>query len=134
MMFERTLTMTEVHLLLMQDGLCYLATPYTKYEGGIDLAAEHAAKLAGYFMQSGIPVFCPIAHCHWIAKSTKLDPIDGPFWLRTLIPFMKLADYLVIAKMPGWGESDGINYETEYFTRVGKSIYHLEIGDFLKWS
>src|SRR3954464_3893738 len=65
------------------DGvLCYLATPYSKYEhGNLELALREAARLAAQLMLSGVRVYSPIAPTHPLAIYGDVDPLDHDIWL-----------------------------------------------------
>ena len=52
----------------------YLATPYSKFPGGLDLAAKAASLCAGILIAERVWVFSPIAHSHPIAMASALDP------------------------------------------------------------
>ena len=105
--------------------LCYLATPYSKFPGGLEAAAIAACKLAGRLMQADVRVYSPIAHSHFIAKCAKIDPIDHDFWLHQDDAFLDMADALLIAEFPGWQESRGINYEFDVMRGQKKDIYYI---------
>lgn len=107
-------------------SLVYLATPYTKYRGGPDLAFKHAAALAGRLLIAGIKVYSPIAHTHPIAEAAGLDPLDHELWLAADEPFMHLAQALVVAEMDGWQVSKGVAYEMERFQQLGKPFYFID--------
>lgn len=107
-------------------GLCYLATPYTKYPAGIENAFQEAAALAGRLLCAGVKVYSPIAHTHPIAHAAALDPLDHGIWLPFDQAMMERADILVIAMMRGWERSFGIQQETRFFTEAGKPICFLD--------
>lgn len=107
-------------------SLVYLATPYTKYRGGIELAFKDAAALAGRLLLSGVKVYCPIAHTHPIAECAGLDPLDHELWLAADAPFMHAAQALLVAEMDGWQVSKGIAHEMEFFQKVGKPFYFID--------
>lgn len=106
--------------------LVYLATPYSKYQAGIEEAFKEAAKLAGVLLKAGLKVYSPIAHTHPIAVHAKIDPYDHNVWLPFDEAMMSAAQALVVAKMDGWQVSRGIAHEVEFFQRHGKSVYYLD--------
>lgn len=103
--------------------LAYLATPYTKYEPGIEQAFIDASKLAAKLLQAGIKVYSPIAHCHPIAVHGKLDPLDVKLWIAFDESMMSASSVLVVALMQGWRQSYGVKHEMEFFDRARKPIY-----------
>lgn len=112
-------------ILIPNDKLCYLATPYTKYEPGIERAFTDAARLAGHLLRSGLRVFSPIVHGHPIAIIGKIDPRDLTIWLPFNTLMVKAADVLIVAHLPGWDASTGVAEEIEAFGASGRPIYDL---------
>lgn len=104
----------------------YLATPYSKYVGGIEEAYQEAAYQASRLVKAKVKVFCPIAHTHPIAIEGEMDPLDHTIWLPADEPFMKNAFGLIVAKMPGWDESYGIAEEIKYFKSVNKPVLYWD--------
>lgn len=45
----------------------YLATPYSKFEGGLEAAFRAAAEVAAKLVRQGESVYSPICHTHPIA-------------------------------------------------------------------
>jgi hypothetical protein len=107
-------------------SLVYLATPYSKYPGGIEAAFKDASKLAGRLLRLGVKVYSPIAHTHPIAINGNLDPMDHSIWLPFDKSIMDKADAILVAKMPSWQDSKGIAHEIEVFGNAGKPIYYLD--------
>lgn len=106
--------------------LYYLATPYSKYVGGIEVAFEAAAKLAGRLLQAGITCYSPIAHTHPIAIHAGIDPLDHGIWIPFDESMMSRADALLIATMDGWEQSKGIAFEVEFFQQRGKPVQFVD--------
>lgn len=107
-------------------GLAYLATPYSKYNGGIELAHKDAAKLAARLVRAGLKLFCPITHTHSIATLGGIDPLDHDIWMPFDRPMMDVCKTLLIGKLGGWDYSDGINKEIKVFAGAGKPIFYLD--------
>ena len=104
----------------------YLATPYSKYKGGLEEAYQEAAYQASRLIKVKLRVFCPIAHTHPIAIAGGMDPLDHTIWLPADEPLMKNAFGLIVAQMPGWDESYGIGEEIKYFESVHKPIFYWD--------
>jgi nucleoside 2-deoxyribosyltransferase len=111
---------------LQQMGLCYLATPYSKYSRGIVSAFEEAAALAGRLLKQGVKVYSPITHTHPIAHFGELNPLDHNIWLPFDQAMMEACDILVVAEMEGWAKSYGIAHEIEYFANADKPVVYLD--------
>lgn len=121
----------EAPALISVDGLkafrlCYLATPYSKYDLGLEAAFVHAAELAAKLLQRGVCVYSPIAHTHPLSVYGKIDPLDHSIWLPFDARQMDAADCLIVARMQGWRESFGVQHEIETFKTEGKPIVHLD--------
>ena len=112
--------------VLAQYRLCYLATPYTKYHLGIEVAFVHAAEVSARLLQRGVRVYSPIAHTHPLAVYGKIDPLDHSIWLPFDEAMMDAADCLIVARMKGWDESYGVKHEIEFFAREKKPIIHID--------
>lgn len=109
----------------------YLATPYSKYPGGLDAAWNDACCAAAALLRAGVPVYSPIAHTHPIAINGGIDPLDHAFWLKTDEAMMDAADELIVVMMPGFAESAGILHEVAYFTSAGKTVRYVAWPDIL---
>lgn len=106
-------------------NLCYLATPYSKFPGGITAAFEAACAIAGELLKQGVKVYSPIAHTHPIATYAEIDPLDHNIWLPFDEAMMVAADVIVVARLPGWEESRGVAHEIEFFYLAGKQRFDL---------
>lgn len=106
----------------------YLATPYSKYPGGIEKAYQLACEQAAFLLWHKVPVFCPIAHSHGIAKHGAIDPFSHEFWLPADRPFMDLAKGLIVVMAEGWSESVGIAAEIAVFMRSSRRIVMMRPG------
>lgn len=104
----------------------YLATPYSKFEGGIDAAFQAAAKVAAQLVRVGVCVYSPICHTHPIAVHGGLDPFDHELWMAFDKAMMDACDGLIVAKLPGWEDSCGMQLEIEYFRAAGKPIQYVD--------
>lgn len=107
-------------------GLAYLATPYSRYKGGIAPAFVDACKLAAKLMTCRVKVCSPIVHCHSIAMHGAINPLDHAIWLPFDMAMMSAADTLIVAHMEGWDESFGIGEEIKFFEAAGKPIFDLD--------
>jgi hypothetical protein len=107
----------------------YLATPYSKYAGGIEAAFQAAAEQAALLVRAGVPVYSPIAHTHPVAIHGGIDPYDHTIWLEADRAFMEAACGLIVCKLPGWEASYGIQVEVDHFTHAGKPIVYMEPGE-----
>lgn len=108
------------------DSFWYLATPYTKYPGGPEVAFEHACCVAAWFMERGIPVFSPIAHTHPVSQQIEPECNTHEFWMRQDEPLMRAACGLIVVRMVGWEESAGVAQEIKRFRWMGKPVLYAD--------
>ena len=111
---------------MADGGFYYLASPYSKWEGGLDDAAYVVSEIAGRLISRGLCVFCPIAHTHSVAYAADIEPLNHDIWLPMDEPFMRTARGLIVAGMKGWRDSYGIGEEIKHFAQAGKPRYLLD--------
>lgn len=107
-------------------GFVYVASPYTKYSGGIDKAFDEAAMLTAELVKGGMSVYSPISHCHPIAMAGGIDPLDWELWMKQCDAMMKAAVACVVLKMDGWQESKGVAMEIAYFDAADKPVLMVD--------
>lgn len=100
----------------------YVATPYSKFEAGIDVAFEQACRATAHLIAHGIAAYSPIVHMHPVAVHGGLDPLDHAMWMAADAPMIAAAAGLIVVQMPGWLESLGVAMEIEAFHAAGKPI------------
>ena len=107
----------------------YLASPYSKYPGGMDLAFQMACRNAALLLKAGIPVFSPIAHSHPIAVYGDIEATSHEFWIDFVdMPFMEAARGCIVLQARSWTSSTGVAREIEYFNSVGKPVATMKPG------
>lgn len=116
----------DLDALRAEHGYFYLATPYSRYPGGIEAAFVEACKAAAWLVRERIGVYCPIAHTHPVAMHGRVDPLDHRVWLPADAPLMEGAAGLIVCMMPGWEESYGIAQERAAFGWMEKETYFME--------
>lgn len=114
-----------------KHSLWYLASPYSKYEGGLEKAFQDVAKVAAALMRAGVHVFAPITHSHPIAMEGKLDAKDHNFWLTHDVLHLERCYGLIVARMPGWENSTGVNFEMRWCDEHDRPIVFLDVDDIL---
>lgn len=106
----------------------YLSSPYNGFTGSRQAAFREACVATARLLEAGVPVFCPIAHSHFIAEH--LEPLDDneehDFWMKADAPFMQWATGIIVLTLPGWKESRGVAQEIAYFEDVGKTVVYLD--------
>jgi hypothetical protein len=106
----------------------YLASPYSRYVGGLETAFQEIARNAALLIRAGVRLYCPIAHTHPIAMQGGIDPLDHGIWLPADRPFMFAACGLIVCMMEGWELSYGISVEMDEFARAGKPLVYMRPG------
>lgn len=122
---NRVYSLSDLLRITPPNTYWYLATPYSKYEGGLRAAFVDASAIAARFIEASIPVFCPIAHSHPIAMHGMLNALDHGIWLPADAPLMHHAHGLIVCDLPGWEDSYGIKAEIEAFRLASKPIHFL---------
>lgn len=102
--------------------MIYLATPYSKYPGGLDLAHKHACRIVARLIKEGRAVYSPIAFTHPVATHGDLDPLDHDLWLEFDEAMMERCDECWVALMPGWEDSKGVQHEIKWFGLRDKPV------------
>ena len=112
-------------------GFCayFLATPYSSYAEGHDAAFRHAAELSADIVAKGGYVFAPVVLGHPMSLYGSLDPLDHSIWLPLTTLFLKRCDEVIVAKLPGWDTSKGVEVELDLARRNGMLIHALEVYD-----
>ncbi len=107
-------------------NLLYVASAYTLYPDGVDLACRAICLVAAELMRRRVRVFCPIAHSHTIARLGGLDPIDHEMWMYQDEPFVPACHGLVLTKMRGFDKSKGMFQERLMFEDECKPVWELD--------
>ena len=108
-------------------GVWYLATPYSKWAGGIDDAAHRAALIATTLHHQGLVVFSPIVHSHALCVADReaglhrLDALSHDYWLKLDKAHAAASCGLIVAMMEGWRESAGIRREIAWYKQEFKT-------------
>ena len=106
----------------------YLATPYTKYPGGMDAAHMEAVKAKGLLMQAKIRVFSPIVHTHVVSVHCNIPGASGEsIWSWDDEPYLMLARGIIVL-MAGynWRQSEGIAHEVS--RADGRPLVYMHPG------
>lgn len=104
----------------------YLASPYSAPTARErERRATKVAKKAGKIMETGVAVFCPIAHSHPIGLHIK-RPQDHAFWMTQDLPLLFAASALWVYKMKGWEKSRGVAQEIAFAKKHNIPIKYLE--------
>lgn len=108
-----------------EGGFWYLATPYTKHPRGRAVAFLEAAAAAAICFKAGIPVFAAIPHAHPISDAGQMAT-DYDTWAPINELMVGLARGVIVVRLDGWDESDGVKAEMRLCARLGKPIYFMD--------
>jgi len=106
----------------------YLATPYSRYPGGLPAAFEAAAEQAAILFREGVSVFCPIAHSHPLKSYPDAAENTHEAWMKFDSVFMRAAKGLIVCMLEGWEQSIGVRQEIEFFESQGKPVVYMVPG------
>ena len=104
----------------------YLATPYSKYPLGIEQAYLDAAKMTALLMEHKVFVFSPIVHTHTPAKYTTGNPLTSDYWFSLDEKYIMLSKGIIVCKMKGWEESEGIKKEVELANKLKLPVIYAD--------
>lgn len=112
--------------LVRDQGYWYLATPYSKWAHGLEDANTVAQQLTGRLIAAKVPVYSPIAHTHGIALASSMDPLSHDIWMPADQPLFNAAYGLLVADLPGWKTSKGVDMEIEWARQMHKPIWVID--------
>jgi Domain of unknown function (DUF5664)/Domain of unknown function (DUF1937) len=115
--------LSELHL---NEGYWYIATPYTKFAGGLDEAYCQARDCTVAIRAAGVTCFCPILHGHEICMFADVSKTDYDIWIPFNRQWIDRAHGMVIVQMEGWQDSFGVAEEIKLFVAAGKPIFLLD--------
>ena len=112
----------------MLSHVAYLASPYSHDDPDVrQRRFVEVCKAAAHLMvHERIAVFSPIAHGHSISDCADMDAMDKNFWMSQCLPFVGFADEVVVLKLDGWDESDGVRSEIEQAHLLGIPVRFME--------
>lgn len=105
--------------------LVYLASPYSKYPKGREAAYREVCKKAAALMETGVDVFCPIAHSHSIEQEGMTEIHSGDFWLKQDFAILDKCDAVYVYMMDSWQDSYGVTKEIERAHRLSIPVIYL---------
>ena len=100
----------------------YLASPYSHPDyREREMRWVLVSQLYASLIKQGHAVYCPIAFHHQIAVVCDL-PTDHGFWKKQNRAFLEWADIVMVYKLKGWEESEGIQWEVGYAASIAKEV------------
>ena len=109
--------------------MIYLASPYSHESQHVRaMRWDQVCRAAGALIASGSHVFSPIAHSHAIATAGNLAT-DFDAWRSFDLKMLAVCDELVVLKLDGWQESEGIQSEIQYAIDFGMPVSYMDWSD-----
>jgi len=106
-------------------NLIYLASPYTQYILGHEVAVRDSARLVAKLIEHQVRAISPIIHCDRVARVGGLNRTDYNIWLPFCVGLLNTCDALVAARLEGWDTSVGMKYEMAYMRDRERPIFFL---------
>ncbi len=125
-------------------GLTYLASPYTHFDPKIQEARYRInLEIAQLLIQEGWAVFSPLVHGHnfdiksipqsmlnelmLVRPILSFDELWTEFWRRQDEPILTAASRLIVLRLPGWENSQGIAWEMQVAKKFNIPIYMADV-------
>lgn len=109
-----------------KEKLFYLASPYSKYPAGKDVAWEAVTKNVAWLLERGYNVVSPIAHSHLVdaVKEHKLEPTEA-FWLTYDFKWIEAMGGMIVCMMDNWQNSSGVQKEIKFCREKSIPVYYI---------
>ena len=106
----------------------YLAVPYSSPDLWLREQRTHAADFyAAELAARGYSVFSPISQGHRMAVFLPEEHLfSHEFWMAQCLPWLRVAQVLMVVPLPGWRESRGVQFELSYASSNGLDITVLQ--------
>ncbi len=109
----------------MRLEIVYLACPLTHDDPAVRQARLDAAnRTATQLTQLGVIVYSPISHTAGMCRLGLA--IDWEFWARFQAAFLAVSRSMIVLKMPGWENSDGVADEIRIMREFGRPVEYLD--------
>jgi hypothetical protein len=104
----------------------YLAGPYTGHESGDLDQAYHEINLLLLRLraQKLFNLYSPIAHWHGAAIAGDL-PTTHDVWKDDNEQKVAISNALLVAELPGWKSSHGVNWEIQLARHLQRPVYFI---------
>lgn len=108
----------------------YLAGPYGSVHSHIkERRYNQLTFVAAQLMKRGEVIFSPITHCHYLAQEHA--SFEGPdFWLHQDLAILRRCDTLIVLRLEGWEQSEGLRREIEFATEHNIPVEYITLGEF----
>ena len=105
--------------------MIYLASPYSHPDAMVRQARFDAAcQVKADLIRTGQPVFAPVVTGHPLVRYGL--PGEWSFWQPLAREYLRRCDELVVLRIEGWEESEGVRAEIEFAAALGKRASYKE--------
>lgn len=109
-----------------KNKLYYLATPYSHKNSFVrQIRYEIAIYIASLLTRKGYRLIEPIGMCHEQSQRHGM-PGGYTFWQERDRGLIDRCDAVLVIKMPGWKESEGVSDEIEYAKQTDKEVICID--------
>ena len=107
----------------------YLGCPYTHDDLEVrEKRFLHVSKFAAMLIAKGYLVFSPISHSHQICIEGDM-PIEFSYWKELDTSFIEWSDFMIVLKLDGWEDSNGLKEEIALTQYLGKEVKYFDYID-----
>lgn len=110
----------------------YLAAPYSHADPAVRQARFAVVnRVAGELLAMGFEVFSPITMGHVVCEACGL-PTGFSFWRKNCLSFLDgWATHLLVLKLEGWEESEGVSEEYAVANALGLGVLSRNVDELL---
>lgn len=84
------------------------------------------AMIAAHLATKGYIFFCPIIQSHWIAYYGEISNTSWEYWKNFDTEMLIRCDALLVATIPGWEKSIGVQAEIQIAKDLKKPIKYVD--------
>ena len=110
-------------------GLTYLAAPYRHPSKPVrDARMEAVGRVAAGLTDIDRRVYCPLVYAQALIDHG-FGHKDDRWWYDYDVGWLPCCEELVVLKLPGWADSEGVRIEVEVAEELGIRITYLEVPE-----
>ena len=111
-----------------KEHIIYLASPYSSDNPTVCRTRQTAINMVtGHMIEAGHIIFSPLTYSATL-KRAGFTFAEAEQWYRFDRQLMHICDELVVAMLPGWEESKGVNIEIKHANRLDLPISYNRPG------
>lgn len=112
----------------MLSHVAYLSSPYSHSDPDVrqQRFAAVCRAAARMMVEDRVAVYSPVAHGHSVAEQGGINAMNHQFWMSQCLPFVGMVDELVVLKLDGWEDSQGIKSEIAQAEMFGVPVRYVD--------